>query len=219
MGIDLDAVKRSVVDLGNKLKNQINETYVDAVEGRIGSESGRRRVSSHAARHGRRKTNPVGEESMQLQRPPRPREYLRYSWQHNLRDGLIGIAGGAALGAFLYFFGQAVITSPVIPSIEARWEIQGLPQLISLVWLVAAIPIVKGIAQLLYAALFAESIKTLAERFAPPQPVIQQIAPPSHDTRSIAEPPASVTEQTTNILGKDSKEENVLGMEGVKAQN
>src|SRR5262245_39542546 len=47
---------------------------------------------------------------------PRPKEWLKYSRQHNLRDGLISLLGGAAAGFVLYYPGQIVIHGGVLES-------------------------------------------------------------------------------------------------------
>jgi len=56
--------------------------------------------------------------------------------------------------------------------------------------------VLKGLAQILYAAFFGESLATLAERFIPQ-------AEPERTTsgfESLAEPPSSVTEHTTQFF-------------------
>src|SRR5215210_1274916 len=129
-------------------------------------------------------------------RPPKPKDWLSYSWQHNLKNGLMGLFGGAGLGFVLYFLSQVAINNGAIRSIEeaSNRPIHGLESLASWIWLFALIPMLKGLAQILYAALFAESMDTLAKRFAPPPVVTAPIAP------SLNEPPPSVTEHTTRMF-------------------
>ena len=71
------------------------------------------------------------------------------------------------------------------------------------IWLLPLISALKGVAQIIYAAFFGESMGTLAERFTPPlrleQPKIEQELP-SNDTADFSEPPPSVTEHTTKIF-------------------
>jgi hypothetical protein len=177
-GIDVEQVKRSLTDLGTKLKTEVTA------------------AASSANWHERRDQKKI-EKRLQ---PVKPREYLRYSWQHNLREGLIALFGGAGSAVFLYYLTHQLIVAGTLKSLEMRWDITGLEQVASWIWLLAVIPMLKGIAQLIYAAFFAESIGALAQRFAPPTPVIQQVV-----KSSLPEPPPSITEDTTEILGKDQK--------------
>lgn len=186
-GIDVEQVKRSLTDLGTKLKTEVSA------------------AASGTNWHGNREKKV--EKQLQL---VKPREYLRYSWQHNLRDGLVALFGGIGSAAVLYFLANQVISAGTLKSIELRWNINGLEQIASWIWLLALVPALKGIAQLIYAAFFAESIATLSQRFAPPAPVIQQVF-----KSSLPEPPPSVTEDTTEILGKDQESRfEKIGVEG-----
>jgi hypothetical protein len=77
--------------------------------------------------------------------------------------------------------------------------------------LFAAIPVLRGLSQIGYAAFFAESMAKLSERFIPrPQPVQVVTAPQPSVTReeeepvrnfeNLSQPISSVTEHTTNII-------------------
>jgi len=154
----------------------------------------------------RRTTRKLKQEERELRRRyPRPREWMAYSWQHNLKNGLISLFSGAGMAYILYYIGRPPVSEEIIQAIQemAHREIQVLPQLFSLVWLFALIPALKGVAQIIYAAFFAESLAVLAERFTPPlqieQPKVGQELPPSAPA-AFAEPPASVTEHTTKIF-------------------
>jgi hypothetical protein len=144
---------------------------------------------------------------------PKPKEWLAYSWQHNLRQGLISLFSGAGLGFFLYYLGRVAIESGVIQQIEAEagHSINGLEQAFRLVWLISIFPVLKGLGKIIYAAFFAESIATLAERFAPRTEPLQ--TDPINQSRNTApqafvsptmealqEPPPSVTEGTTKFF-------------------
>ena len=140
---------------------------------------------------------------------PRPKEWLRYSRQHNLRDGLISLLGGAAAGFVLYYLGQIVIHGGVLESLESRYGVRGVDQVVVKAWLIALIPVLKGFGQILYAVLFAESIKSIARSYKPePLPVqpVKEREPLSSGAAEVTEPnlmtPASVTERTTNILDR-----------------
>jgi hypothetical protein len=135
---------------------------------------------------------------------PRPKEWLKYSRQHNLRDGLISLLGGAASGFVLYYLGQVVIQSGVLESLNSRYGVRGVDQIVAMIWLIALIPVLKGFGQLIYALFFAESIKSIARSYKPEpvQPIKQPALPVQ--AAEVTEPnlstPASVTERTTNIL-------------------
>jgi hypothetical protein len=143
---------------------------------------------------------------------PRPKEWLKYSRQHNLRDGLVSLLGGAAAGFVLYYLGQIVIQAGVLETLNSRYGVKGVDQVVAMAWLIALIPVLKGFGQLLYAIFFAESIKSIARTYrgdsAPVQPV-REPAPLPAQSPEVAEPnlspPASVTERTTNILDKSEQ--------------
>jgi hypothetical protein len=142
-------------------------------------------------------------------RLPKPKEWLSYSWQHSLKNGLLSLFGGAGLGIVLYYLGQIMINDGVIRSIEeaSNRPIQGLESLARWAWMFALIPVLKGISQIIYAALFAESMATLAARFAPPPVAYQDIAPNNTApiVPSLDEPPPSVTEHTTRMFEAQSQ--------------
>src|SRR5215831_20335025 len=100
-------------------------------------------------------------------RLPKPKEWLRYSRQHNVKEGLLSLLGGAAMGGVFYYFGHLVIESGALADLEAKGNIHGLEPLAAMIWLLAAIPVLKGLGQIAYGLLFAEPIKKLADRFAP----------------------------------------------------
>jgi hypothetical protein len=161
-------------------------------------------------------------------RLPKPKEWLRYSRQHNIKEGLLNLLGGGAMGGALYYLGHLAIESGTIADLEAKGNIHGLEPLAAMIWLLAAVPVLKGLGQIVYGLLFAESIAKLSERFAP---ALVQIAQPQRQTGSLPNPsgsqsvedkrkaviptqevtplgpPPSVTEQTTNILGEMKQSE------------
>lgn len=161
-------------------------------------------------------------------RLPKPKEWLRYSRQHNIKEGLLNLLGGGAMAGALYYLGHLAIESGTIADLEAKGNIHGLEPLAAMIWLLAAVPVLKGLGQIVYGLLFAESIAKLSERFAP---ALVQIAQPQRQTGSLPNqpgsqsvedkrkaaiptqevtpfgPPPSVTEQTTNILGEMKQSE------------
>lgn len=139
---------------------------------------------------------------------PRPKEWLKYSRQHNLRDGLVSLLGGGAAGFVLYYLGQIVIQAGVLESLDSRYGVKGVDQVVAMAWLIALIPVLKGFGQLLYAIFFAESIKSIGRSYradSTPQPMRAPAPLPAQSpevTEPNLSPPASVTERTTNILDK-----------------
>jgi hypothetical protein len=160
---------------------------------------------------------------------PRPKDWLQYSKQRNVRDGLVSLFSGLGFGAFLYYIGRVIIESGSVNSIVDSTHVQGLDKLVytvlPLLWLLAAPQVLKGIAQLLYAFIFAEPISSIAGAFgaawhsnladhpqiagppadvASPKPETEKAAnytPGSYTTGTVP-PQPSVTENTTNILEK-----------------
>jgi hypothetical protein len=145
---------------------------------------------------------------------PKPKDWLRYSWQHNLRDGLLSLFGGLGFGLVMYHIGRQPFIRDLLQSIEPlarnNVDIDAITRLAGYIYLFAAIPVLKGLGQIIYAALFAESIARLTERFIP-QPVQMIAAPPSgfplsqeepsgRDFDHLKEPVSSVTEHTTKII-------------------
>ena len=49
---------------------------------------------------------------------PKPKEWLRYSRQHNLREGLASLLGGTGLGIALYYLSRPPFISDILKSIE-----------------------------------------------------------------------------------------------------
>jgi hypothetical protein len=162
-------------------------------------------------------------------RLPKPKEWLRYSRQHIVKEGLLSLLAGGAMGGVLYYLGHLAIESGTISDLEARGNVHGLEQIAAMVWILAAVPVVKGLGQMVYGLLFGESIKTLSQHFAP---AIIRVSPPqqqqtgslpnaarsqiAEDKRKAAVPtqevkpfgpPPSVTEGTTNILGEMKQSE------------
>jgi hypothetical protein len=141
---------------------------------------------------------------------------MSYSWQHNLRSGLVSLFWGTGLGVFLYYVSREAIDDGLIQAIEesSNGHVHGLAPLVKLMWLIALLPILKGLSRIIYAAFFAESMATLTERFTPPlalpepspvfrqntAPVAQQETAPRDYEPFSSEPPPSVTEHTTHIF-------------------
>jgi hypothetical protein len=190
-GVDIEALKQNAIEFARSFKT--------AWPG-IAPPAARIRSAREQHRQLRRQMR----EQMRMQNLPRPKEWLGLSWQHNLKNGLISLFSGAGLGFVLYYLGQTAINQGLVQSLEeaSNGRIHGLETLIRLVWLFALIPVLKGLAQIFYAAFFAESLATLSERFTvKPPPVDQAVEQPqSQRFESLSEPPISVTEHTTRII-------------------
>jgi hypothetical protein len=95
----------------------------------------------------------------------------------------------------------------VLETLNSRYGVKGVDQVVAMVWLLALIPVLKGFGQLIYAVFFAESIRSIARSYKSESvpPVKEAPALPVRGAE-ITEPnlsaPASVTERTTNILDK-----------------
>jgi hypothetical protein len=146
---------------------------------------------------------------------PKPKEWLRYSWQHNLRDGLLSLFSGLGLGVLFYYLGRPPIIEDILRSIEplsrTGTDVGALARIASYFWLFGLIPVLKGLSQIFYAAFFAESIAKLSERFAPapvylaaPQQHISEPLPP-RSFEEFHEPVSSVTDHTTQIIEPGGK--------------
>ena len=177
--IDIDSVKRTITEVGKGIK-----------EGFSG-------IGSQPAKY--KDTNPIPEHIQISQKPkagPKPKEWLSYSRQHNLKYGLLSLFSGAGFGVFLYYALRVAINAGTIKSLEDLSHTHGLEAFVRIMWLFAAIPIAKGIAQIIYGAFFGVSLTKVADMIAPPQPIqIIQQAP-----AELPAPPPSVTEHTTFTL-------------------
>jgi len=204
--IDVDALARNAKEFARSWKANVGV----AVGGRNTSAEARERY--RASREVRRQAR----EEARRQNVPKPKEYMSYSWQHNLRNGLVSLLWGSGLGVVLFYLGQTAIDDGFIGRLEemSHGHIQGIEPLVRILWLIALLPVLKGLAHIIYAAFFAESMATLTTRFTPPPlaleepkpylrqdtaPVVEQEPGPQTYDPSF-EPPPSVTEHTTHIF-------------------
>ncbi|HEY6331381.1 MAG TPA: zinc ribbon domain-containing protein [Blastocatellia bacterium] len=160
---------------------------------------------------------------------PRPKDWLQYSKQRNVRDGLVSLFSGLGFGAFLYYIGRVIVDSGSINGIVESTHVHDLDKFLYAIlpwlWLWAAPIVLKGLAQLLYGFIFAEPISSIAGAFgaawhsnlagrpqiaSPPVEVaapnqekekVPTYSPGSYTTGTVPSQP-SVTENTTNILEK-----------------
>jgi len=211
-GIDVEALAKNAKDFAQSWKTSWSGPYLKMGVGeRQGSRSSDARDRHRVTREIRKQAR----EEARRQNLPKPKEYMSYSWQHNLRNGLVSLFWGAGLGAVLYYLSQNAIDGGLIQRIEeaSNGHVQGIEPLVRMMWMIALLPVLKGLAQIIYAAFFGESMATLIARFTPPPlvdeakpfvrqdtaPVVEREATPLSYEPSI-EPPPSVTEHTTHIF-------------------
>src|SRR5689334_6162568 len=177
-GVDLDSLAKNVKDFAESWKTKNwSGAHVRVGDRRINEAKEKYRAARDIKRQVREETR--------RQNLPRPREYMGYSWQHNLKNGLISLFWGCGLGVFLYYFSQNAIDEGLIRRLEetSNGHVQGLEPLVRMIWMIALLPVLKGLAQIIYASFFAESMATLTERFTPrllqepPQVLRQDTAP------------------------------------------
>jgi len=222
-GINVDELTKNAVDFAKSWKTSWGPGHLriekvprgerhKGLSGRggensIGDVAERYRISREIRKQAR--------EEARRQNLPKPREYMSYSWQHNLRNGLVSLLWGSGLGIVLYYLGRTAIDDGFIRRLEetSNGHVQGLEPLVSLIWLIALLPVLKGLARIIYAAFFGESMATLAARFTPPpmleepQLFIRQDTAPVAEREPVAAgyepsigPPPSVTEHTTHFF-------------------
>ncbi len=212
-GIDVEALAKNARDFAQSWKTSLSGAHLKVGVSEIhGSRSADARERYRASREIRRQAR----EEARRQNVPKPKEYMSYSWQHNLRNGLVSLFWGAGLGVVLFYLGQTAIDDGFIGHLEemSHGHVQGIEPLVRMIWLIALLPVLKGLAHIIYAAFFAESMATLTTRFTPPplgleepRPFIRQDTAPVAEREPVprsyeasVEPPPSVTEHTTHIF-------------------
>ncbi|MEK6324873.1 MAG: zinc ribbon domain-containing protein [Acidobacteriota bacterium] len=204
-GINVDELTKNAVDFAKSWKTSWSGVGGDAKD--------QHRVTREVRKQAR--------EEARRQNLPKPKEYMSYSWQHNLRNGLVSLFWGAGLGVVLYYLGQTAIDEGMIRRLEetSNGHVQGLEPIVRIIWLIALLPVLKGLAHIIYAAFFGESMATLAARFTPPplleepKPFLSQDTAPVVEREPVAtsyepsiEPPPSVTEHTTHIFDEPQRQ-------------
>lgn len=212
-GMDLEALKKNAVDFAQSWKT-----------GWSGVANGKE--WHHEARESAREIREIkrkAKEEARRQNLPKPREYMSYSWQHNLRNGLVSLFWGAGLGIVLYYLGRTLLDDGLIKQLEASSDghVQGLEPLVRMIWMIALLPVLKGLARIIYAAFFGESLATLTARFTP-QPLLEEapfsirqntapvsqpepVRPYEPSGEPSREPPPSVTEHTTHFFEEEQQ--------------
>ncbi|HKP86086.1 MAG TPA: zinc ribbon domain-containing protein [Blastocatellia bacterium] len=203
-GIDVETLKQSAMDFATSWKTSWAGVKQEHEKHRKGDWSGFSQAQI------RREQRRATQDEIRRRNLPRPKEWMSYSWQHNLKSGLISLLTGAGLGFLLYNLGQGAISSGVLETIPelSQPQINGVARLASLLWLIALIPMLKGLGQIIYAAFFAESMAKLSDRYTvrleprtePITGSLNSQEPPQQAFDELKEPPASVTENTTKFF-------------------
>jgi len=200
LGIDVEALKRNALEFARNLKEGINSSIAGvknySAQAYDWENAGKTTKEIKKHTHGKSRSELRHQRAMH-------NELIKHSWQHNLKNGLISLFSGAGLGILLYYIGQTAINAGTVAEIEqlAGHQMRGLDQLLSLLWLFALIPVLKGIGQLIYAIVggfTGQSIAKLTERFPLPQQQVQE--PDQFTMPSLGEPPPSVTDHTTELF-------------------
>ena len=202
-GLDLDALKQSAMDFANSWKT--NWAGMTQEQEKQWGGATKEHQKPLTEREIRRRTR----EELQRRNLPRPKEWMAYSWQHNLKTGLGSLLSGAGFGILLYYLGQEALNSNILEQIPrvTEQQLRGLEYAARMVWLIALIPMLKGLGHIIYAAFFAESMATLSERYTVRDPVTGPLTSPQPqrdtaqtDFEALNEPPPSVTENTTKFF-------------------
>src|ERR1041385_5413016 len=98
-GIDVDALARNGKEFAESWKTSFSGAHMRVGHRGVTEEA---KDKIRAARDLKRQVR----EEARRQNLPKPREYMGYSWQHNLKNGLISLVSGCGLGVFLYYFNQ-----------------------------------------------------------------------------------------------------------------
>jgi uncharacterized Zn finger protein (UPF0148 family) len=209
---DAEELKRNVTDFVDSWKKGFQHEHAGKPWEKI--------EQSRARRHSTRELRRRAREGVRRRNLPQPGQWMKYSRQHNFKEGLISLFSGGALSFTFFKVGQEVLNSGVIHEIPriTDAQIHGLETLARIFWLFMLIPLLKGLGQVIYATFFAESMQTLSERFTIPAdelmdddrriaPAVERHTAPQAAPRvatpgfeQLAEPPPSVTENTTQFF-------------------
>jgi hypothetical protein len=212
---DPEEIKRNITDFVDSWKKGIHHEHAEKWRADWDQyKKGRPYRQSEVARRRRAK------DEVRRRNLPTPGQWMKYSRQHNFKEGLKSLFGGAGLSFLFYKLGEEVIKADLInqiPGIDPP-QAHGLEVLARIFWLFMLIPVLKGLGQLIYGAFFAESLATLSERYTIPagelsrsdqatEPSIRRstapqapVSAPTNEFGRLAEAPPSVTENTTQFF-------------------
>lgn len=212
---DPEELKRNVTDFVDSWKRGFQHEHVQKWKAGWG-EYQKGQPYRQSAREQRRKAR----DEVRRRNLPQPGQWMKYSKQHNFKEGLVHLFGGAGMAFVFSKIGQEVLSSNIIHQIPNISDAQahGLEGLAHIFWLFMLIPLLKGLGQLIYATFFAESMQALTDRFTIPAeelysddrasaPAIERdtapqatASPATRDFEQLNEPPPSVTENTTQFF-------------------
>ncbi|MFL6216378.1 MAG: zinc-ribbon domain-containing protein [Blastocatellia bacterium] len=213
--IDPEEMKRNVTDFVDSWKKGFQHEHTE--KWKAGWEQYKKGQPYRQSDRDRRRRS---RDEVRRRNLPQPGQWMKYSRQHNFKEGLKSLFAGAGLSFLFFKIGQEVLNSGIIheiPRIQDS-QVHGLEVMARIFWLLMLIPMLKGLGQLIYAAFFAESLATLTERYTIPaeelsrieqitEPsVLRRTAPqapvsaPTNEFEQLAETPPSVTENTTQFF-------------------
>src|SRR6185369_2866349 len=216
---DPEELKRNVTDFVDSWKQGFKHEHVQKWKADWGQYQ-QGRPYRQSTRELRRKTR----EELRRRNLPQPSQWMKYSRQHNFKEGLISLFSGAGMSYVFFKVGQEVLNSGIIHEIPNIKDPQahGLEVLARMFWLIMLIPLLKGLGQTIYATFFAESMATLSECYTipadelnrddrAPEPAVERNTAPqapasaaTRDFERLNEPPPSVTENTTQFFEEAS---------------
>src|SRR6185503_15558777 len=146
-GLDVEALKQSAVDFANSWKTSwagIKQEH---------EKHPKTGWAGLADIHTRREVRRVTRDETRRRNLPRPKEWMSYSWQHNLKSGIISLLSGTELGILFYNLGREAINSGIIREIPelTQGQYNGIETLARIFWLFALIPVLKGLGHIIYA--------------------------------------------------------------------
>src|SRR5215212_5169853 len=89
LGVDVEALKQSAMDFANSWKTN----WTGFKQAGMAHEHTKREMRKNTRDETRRRNL------------PRPKEWMSYSWQHNLKSGIISLLTGGGMGVLLYNLG------------------------------------------------------------------------------------------------------------------
>ena len=109
--VDVDALAKNARDFAQSWKTSWSGAHL-----KVGGSDlhGSRSRESREQHRITREIKKQAREEARRQNLPKPKEYMSYSWQHNLRNGLVSLFWGAGLGVVLYYLSHNAIDAGLI---------------------------------------------------------------------------------------------------------
>lgn len=130
--------------------------------------------------------------------------------KYSLQQATLSLFGGGAMMAAWYYILDAAVKSDLFSSIEqiilnqTGNEIHGLAEIFRMLWLLALIPMVRGVAHLFNGIFFAAKPEPPPQEEPEYQPhsYVYQTPPPYVSPVSAVPPASQISNKTTNELGE-----------------